>query len=211
MYPAEGIRHTKSCHSAGARVLSTRRPLRGGSHAGTTGLRSSFIRGLVGRAVALLVVASAAARHDVQPVGQTAAGARDHVVERELARAERIPAVLAAVVVAAEDVLAAEVNGTPARNVGAVHTHDSGRTHRDRRRPNDLVVFGDDVDLAEHRQDDRALPRNDLVRRHPREEQESVHGKRTPLDVRARRSLTVSRRIRGRSPSTSHVVQSLRR
>ena len=64
--------------------------------------------GFVRKLVALAAVAGMAAGDQVLPGGQTAAGTRDDVIEREFARGQRGAAVLARVTVAQQDVLARE-------------------------------------------------------------------------------------------------------
>jgi hypothetical protein len=67
--------------------------------------------GLARRAVGLALVASDAGEHAVRPVGDAAVGARHDVVDRELARARLLAAILAHVAVALENVATAECNG----------------------------------------------------------------------------------------------------
>jgi hypothetical protein len=56
--------------------------------------------GFMGKLVALAAVAAVAAGYEILPARRTAAGAREDVVEREIASAENVTAVLACVAVA---------------------------------------------------------------------------------------------------------------
>src|SRR5579884_2690804 len=65
----------------------------------------------IGRAAAFAIVAGMAAGHQVLPRSFTGARARDHVIEGQVTRWQRLMAVLAGIAVAHEDVLARKGTG----------------------------------------------------------------------------------------------------
>jgi hypothetical protein len=62
--------------------------------------------GFIGQLISLAPVAGMAAGYEVFPRGRAAAGTRDYVVQRQIARRERLAAILASVAIAQQNVFA---------------------------------------------------------------------------------------------------------
>src|SRR5262245_9409842 len=85
------------------------------THEVATGVQTEWARlpqqlhaGFIGRAIALAIVAGIAAGHQVLPRRFSGARTRNHVIQRELRRGERLVTVLARVAIAHQDVLTRE-------------------------------------------------------------------------------------------------------
>jgi len=121
---------------------------------------------LARRAPALLSVTTDTACHDVLPVLAAAMSHRDHVVERQLGRGERLTAVLTAVVVARVDIRAGERDVIePALDFDeSEEADDGGQLEADGHRPYLAVVDRNHLDLPLAPERNRLLPVNDLER-----------------------------------------------
>src|SRR5215472_10389769 len=116
---------------------------------------------LLGRAVALVQVASVTRGHDVLPDGTAAPVARYHVVVVELARALLAAAVAAAEAVARENIHTRELHALLVRAEFLAQAHDRRNTDRHRRRADLGLVLLEYIDLAGYEQADCLLPGGD--------------------------------------------------
>src|SRR5262249_20051404 len=103
--------------------------------------------GLLGRSTALPPIAGDAAGDDVRPVGMPPERARHHVIVGEVARVVLLTAVLAAVLIAREEVLAREAHLRPFPSDEAQEPHHRGHADLERDRADVPVVVPDDLDL----------------------------------------------------------------
>src|SRR5262249_53706235 len=119
-------------------------------------------------------------RHDVLPDRLSALVARNDVVVVELGHALALAAVLAAKAVTREYVEARELHATLDATDRLLETHDSRGPKRNGRRTDLLVVLLEPLDLVQEEERNGGLPRNHLVRHHPRREQQRLRGHDPP-------------------------------
>src|SRR5262249_36372857 len=128
---------------------------------------------LLGGAAPLTIVARVAGGHDVLPLRPSAANAGKDVVVVELVHLLLHAAVLATKAIARVDVDAGEAHRLLLREASPGQADDGRRLER--HATERLVVLLDDLRFVEDDEHDGALPRDDLVRRHPREKEKSAH------------------------------------
>ena len=103
---------------------------------------------------ALAVVAALAGTHQVVPGVRSGLAARDYVVQRQVARAHA--AVLAGIIVADEDLFAAQAGAWVGPPDQVLQADDRGAVYRQRGRVDDLVVKLQNLGLSAQHQNESA-------------------------------------------------------